>query len=642
MRIRPNTWDAKIITDVLIHNEYGLPDDMSGQVVLDIGAHIGAFAVSCQKRRAKRIICYEPDPENLALLAYNTDEDKESIAEILLVHAAVTAEDCSDIGLRRLSEHDGDLGQNTGHIDVFGSPDGTQGIGINNAIKAVGDPIDLLKIDCEGAEWGIFESGDFSKVKSVIAELHLVTAEGEHRILDTMKGKTLEELASVAVRKLRKSGFETSVTYQGPFLAHLTASKRVYAGGRMEVGERRQSRLLWIGDAQTTTGYARVTDTVCRHLVRKGWDVRVLGIGYNGDPHDCPYKIYPAVNPITGGHPTGLSRIKEIMQRTVPDAVVIQDDSWNVGIFIDNMAMLNCLVPTIGYIAVDSQNVKEETAVQLKNCRHVICHTSFGANQLAAAGYTGRISIAGHGVDTSLYTSYNKAEAREGLPIKGRKEDAFIWGVVAANQARKRLDLTIAYWAEWWKRAGKPANAYLYVHTNSGGAWDLQQLATYCGIRQTGRLLETEGGNQQLSDRQMPTLYNAFDVMISTSEGESFGLPLLEGLSCAIPQIAVRCGGAPDWAGDSIMWVEPSHYAFTELRINTKRWIASEQDFVTAMDRMYTDAALRADYAKRGMEKAKTLKWSDVGDHFDIELHKVLEVQMRAMGASANPLEEFV
>lgn len=932
MKIRPNTWDSAIASSVLIDNEYDLPKDMSGKIVLDIGAHIGSFALACQQRGAKRIICYEPDIENASILIANVGEDAAVRSEITVLQYAVTGLSYTDLGVRHLTEHDFDRGRNTGHVDVFGSADGTSSKGINDVIRAVGEPIDLLKLDCEGAEWEIFQYADFSNVRSLVAELHNVP-NGDHPALMAFKGKSLQELAESARIVLRNAGFNVSIVHQG-ITSKLTASRT------LTVSLDRKPVMLWVGDAVITTGYARVTERICSHLVNCGWDVHVLGIGYNGDPHRYPYKIYPAIDSNVGGHRNGLTRMKEIVSRVKPDICIIQDDSWNVGIITDNMAMLGIGVPTIGYVAVDSENVRAETAIQLRNLRHVICHTEFGIEQLRLAGYAGAASTAFHGVDTTIYTPYSREEARSGIPIPYNNiANAFIWGVVGQNQPRKRLDLSLAYWAAWWRQTGKPDNAYLYLHTMPDGVWDIRQLSDYLGIK--GRVFSTEGG-QRLSDFEMPSLYNAFDVCISTSEGESFGIPLLEGMACfasntpvyaesvergmsrpysgdmirihvntdyvevtpnhpiwtafgwqlagdiqvgtpllynnlygkkrnisdtiekvvevlqndaaqrgrsesghksfqsnvvssqvgytedtpgqneisrcvvynitadgisgrsnrrgrwsdyfqdgkvkgnrqvemetccirneyqhgadgmaggrngqetlsiqsseagtrsllqfeydgcvlsesiqstgtstgsekridtshnslerdsviyadtvrqefasdrealknciaseaaeyktitqierytvenisvfnlktasglyfaagflvhncGIPNIAVECGGAPYWAGDSIYWVKPSYYQFTVNRINTKRWIASEADFVRAMQDMYENTELRDDYAKRGLEKAKQLTWTSAGDHFDAVLRKVLNAKKAAV-ASRDALAEF-
>lgn len=643
MRIRRDTWDSHIATSVLVHNEYGLPDDMSGKTVVDIGAHIGSFAIACQRRQAKKVICYEPDPENADLLESNVIEDPERRTEVIVVRKAVTGLPAKDLGLRRLTEHDFGMGRNTGHVDVFGVDDGVTGSdGINTVLG--GNRIDLLKMDCEGAEWDIFEYADLSGVDEIVAELHAPPTDSTHRLLDPIKGKTLTELCDALTAKLRTQEFEPVILSTSPVTAKLLATRRkiqevpilpeksinTVATGR---------RVLWIGDACVPSGYGRVTENICTRLYKTGWDVSVLGIAYNGDPHKFPYPIYPSVDPNTGGARNGLTRIKDIMKRVKPDIVIIQDDSWNVGIVVDNMAMLNCWAPTIGYVAIDSQNVRQDAAMQMRNLKHAICHTEFGVKELVAAGYNGSTSVAGHAVDTSLYTLYNKKECRSGIHFNTDLSNAFIWGVVGRNQPRKRLDLSVAYFAAWWKRAGCPENAYLYIHADGDGSWDIRQLIDYCGIR--GRVFATDGG-VSLPDEQLPGLYNSFDAMISTSEGESFGLCALEGMACSVPQIAVECGGQPHWAGDAIHWVKPSYYSFTSNRTNTKRWIASEKDFIDAMDDMYQNSALRKEYINRGLQLVGRMdNWDTIVAHFDKVMKKILNVRAIASKADTDALYEF-
>ena len=220
---------------------------------------------------------------------------------------------------------------------------------------------------------------------------------------------------------------------------------------------------------------------------------------------------------------------------------------------------------------------------------------------------------------------YDKMDAREKVNIalsKDKLKDAFIWGVVGMNQPRKRLDLSLAYFAAWWKAEGKPKNAYIYLHCDHGGVYDLTQLVDYLGIK--GRILTTS--SDYLSEAQLPSMYSIFDAMISTAEGESWGMCQHEGLACGVPQIAVKCGGMPYWAKDAIYWVEPSQYAFTPNRTNTKRWIASEADFVAAMTHMYRDTELREDYSRRGLELVKRLpSWDDIATHFHEVLLQVIK-----------------
>ena len=64
---RPNTMDAQSVADM---REYAQLDISPSDVVLDLGANIGAFTVLAAQKGA-RVIAVEPEPENFKILAAN-------------------------------------------------------------------------------------------------------------------------------------------------------------------------------------------------------------------------------------------------------------------------------------------------------------------------------------------------------------------------------------------------------------------------------------------------------------------------------------------------------------------------------------------------------------------------------------------
>ena len=69
---RPGTQDELAIREVLFGNEYRLPAKFGADDrIVDIGAHIGMFAVACLERGARRLWCYEPVQANFDLLDTN-------------------------------------------------------------------------------------------------------------------------------------------------------------------------------------------------------------------------------------------------------------------------------------------------------------------------------------------------------------------------------------------------------------------------------------------------------------------------------------------------------------------------------------------------------------------------------------------
>src|SRR5690606_33664969 len=98
-------------------------------------------------------------------------------------------------------------------------------------------------------------------------------------------------------------------------------------------------------------------------------------------------------------------------------------------------------------------------------------------------------------------------------------------------------DLAMIYFSEWIKR-NKIRNAYLYLHVGPTGdrGYDIQQMAEYLRIKNRVILAQPEIGHG-LSEAAMKYVYGSFDVMLSCTQGEGWGLTHMEGMACGIPQI---------------------------------------------------------------------------------------------------------
>jgi FkbM family methyltransferase len=74
VKYRPDTTDEKVLKEVVDKHCYRKVrsnfDVEPGEVWLDLGANIGAFAVYCKVMKATAV-CYEPDPKCFELLKFN-------------------------------------------------------------------------------------------------------------------------------------------------------------------------------------------------------------------------------------------------------------------------------------------------------------------------------------------------------------------------------------------------------------------------------------------------------------------------------------------------------------------------------------------------------------------------------------------
>jgi FkbM family methyltransferase len=169
-RLRPGTIDRRIFRTVVIENEYRLPERLrADDVILDVGAHVGCFALACLSRGAGRVVCCEPDADNFRLLQHNLAPYADRVR---LRHAAVWR---SDAPSGALPLHNPLDGRNTGAVRVGGDGPLVQTVAFDELVRELGR-VSLAKLDCEGAEWPILlTSASLDCIDSLRGEFHLGT-----------------------------------------------------------------------------------------------------------------------------------------------------------------------------------------------------------------------------------------------------------------------------------------------------------------------------------------------------------------------------------------------------------------------------------------------------------------------------------
>lgn len=170
---RTHTIVDRIIDEVYtknIYEKYFQVED--GDIVVDVGSHIGSFACKIADRNFEKCFCLEPDRVNTEDMIVNisatSKKEKYQIARYAIG-------DRTGISyLRR-----GDMGFNASSNETEGEAVDT--ISFIDFINKYSIPrIDFLKMDCEGGEYSIIgneENTDFIKnsVSKIAGELHLLT-----------------------------------------------------------------------------------------------------------------------------------------------------------------------------------------------------------------------------------------------------------------------------------------------------------------------------------------------------------------------------------------------------------------------------------------------------------------------------------
>ncbi len=157
--------NASDFINLVLDDEYGLrviPE--SPRTILDIGANCGLFSLMASHQFPEAMIhAYEPNPRVFEFAVRNFES---TLVQVF----------CLGVGAKEGRAQMTENSDSTLVQTVFG---GEGSIVIQSLDQALaqfpGHSIDLLKMDCEGAEWEIFKNpAPFKKIKRIRMEYHLI------------------------------------------------------------------------------------------------------------------------------------------------------------------------------------------------------------------------------------------------------------------------------------------------------------------------------------------------------------------------------------------------------------------------------------------------------------------------------------
>lgn len=372
--------------------------------------------------------------------------------------------------------------------------------------------------------------------------------------------------------------------------------------------ERRQ-RLLWIGDSPTTawTGFGRAAYNILKELQAR-FEVHAIGTTYDGCPYDrqaMPYDVWP----ISKG-------VEEVLRIVQPDVVLAQHDPWHV----QNWLRMAGKVPVVAIMPIDGRNCRTD---YLNELAMAIWWTPTSEQEARVGGYTGPSRVIPLGVDLETFHPKDRQAARAAIGLPPEVHDKFIVGCVARNQPRKRLDLLVRHFAEW-VHSRNVDDAYLYVQTAPTGeaAYDVASLMRYERLERR-MLLVTPALYRTLPDGTQAGVYNSLDVYFTTTQGEGWGLPVMEAMACGVPVVAPDWSALGDWAKDAAVLVPCNDIAGTinsfapmaGTKIAVIGGVPDKAGNVTALDALYRDRAFYDEVRQRGLQLVARpeFRWPDIG-----------------------------
>jgi len=389
-------------------------------------------------------------------------------------------------------------------------------------------------------------------------------------------------------------------------------------------------KLLWVGDI-AMTGFGRVTGALLPRL-RDKYDIAVLASNHHGDPCEEQnlYRVYPASNRFQQA-PFGEERIREIVEREQPDIICTLNDPWIVS---DQYRRIEDLhkqgkFKFVGYLTMDSYNWLGGIDPHINVWDAVIAFTEFGAYEFLKAGINRPITVIPHGLDSEVFYPMDKKAARKELKLS---EDIFICFNGQRNQPRKRIDITIAAFAQF--AVGRP-DTQLYLHMGlKDQGWDVMGLFARemrkNGLDPNNRIIMTTNSPNppNVSVEMLNTIYNVADVGINTTKGGGWELVNFEHAACRVAQVVSDHTSTKEIFEGHGKLIRCDHID-VDPNYGREMPCPSVEHLVELLVELYEDRdeLKRVAQSCYGRVTEDQFKWDNISDQFDGVFQEVLQAE---------------
>ncbi len=330
------------------------------------------------------------------------------------------------------------------------------------------------------------------------------------------------------------------------------------------------------------TGYGQQGKLLLSRMVRHGLKVAALS-NYGVEGANTSMKLQDVEIPV---YARGLSQYStDVMPIWAKDHADKYPDLKHVLFTLYDVWVYNEMKydgPIVSWVPLD--HITLPPGVQqfvMKDNVTPITMAPHGKEQLDAMGIE-NVYIP-HGVDTTVYKpTHTMPDGQDVREFMGIPKDAFLVGMVAANKAngqihRKAYAENLLAFALHLK---KHPDSYLYIHTEPSrgyGGFDLSVLLKMVGIPKENVLLPDRFMLMTgYPEKAMAAFYTAFDVLLSTSYGEGFGIPTVEAQACGTRVITSNFAASKDLASEDSwkidgqpFWDEPQASFFSIPSLNS-------------------------------------------------------------------------
>jgi glycosyltransferase involved in cell wall biosynthesis len=404
-------------------------------------------------------------------------------------------------------------------------------------------------------------------------------------------------------------------------------------------------KILAFGDSlKLPTGYGRVSTNVLGYFALKGHEVRQIG-----------WNHYEPPEPITfgdgNGHRATVVLIPPFSNDQFHTESVIQyikawnpDLVYNSNDFFTSEALLNRKnehkFTIANYGIIDGPECSRAYQDIIKKLDIPITPSKYGFEQISKI--TDKAMYIPHGVNMITYKP--STSAKNEIKRKFGLEGKFVFGCSNRNIWRKQYPNILNAFANMKKKGIEDIAMFIIADPNDAQGNNLYNWSRALGLTISNNPNEpsdvmmypkTPSILFPLSDDQLAEAYNCFDVMVSGSMAEGFGLCNIEAQACGIPVI-ICDNSANTELVKGHGWLFPTVKSVTGEEILVPPTIKDITYWYTqpdygamrvAMEEAYNNPELTKEYGRKSLEFAKGYDWGKVLPMWDEVIERATKLR---------------
>jgi len=237
-----------------------------------------------------------------------------------------------------------------------------------------------------------------------------------------------------------------------------------------------------------------------------------------------------------------------------------------------------------------------------------------------------------HGVDTELFHPRSENERLKLREKWGIPEGKFVYLFVGANFGERKCPCQMLL---TFKRLLKQhPNNIMYMLTTLGGSYpssyDFVEFTEEYGLR--GHVVGPVRNLtlDPIEDEELSELYALADVLLLSSWGEGFGLPIIESMASGTPVIATNSSSMTElvkghgWLVETVpedIWVDIPVW----LPLHAQYPVPNLASLLQCMEDAYENFDKRSEYAKTGRDFALNYDWAKLMPKWNALIKEMVE-----------------